>query len=119
MSWLIENHNKAAMILNFILEHMDRKNALCCSYQIFEDKFGYSKSTVQRALKVLKENGYIAVLKVGSANVYIVNPQFAWSSWNNQKEYCKFDGNILISRKENVDYELKQKFSRIKHIENE
>ena len=114
--WLINKSGKAANILNFILEHMDYNNALMCSYQVFIDYFEISHSTVVRAIKLLKENGFIDVLKSGTSNVYIVNQEIAWTSWDNQKKYCKFNGNILISAKENKDYQYRKQFDRLKTL---
>lgn len=114
--WLINKSGKAANILNFILEHMDYNNALMCSYQVFMDYFEISHSTVVRAIKLLKENGFIDVLKSGTSNVYIVNQEIAWTSWDNQKKYCKFNGNILISAKENKDYQYRKQFDRLKTL---
>ena len=114
--WLINKSGKAANILNFILEHMDYNNALMCSYQVFMDYFEISHSTVVRAIKLLKENGFIDVLKSGTSNVYIVNQEIAWTSWDNKKKYCKFNGNILISAKENKDYQYRKQFDRLKTL---
>lgn len=83
--WLMKKSKYASSIFNFILEHMDYNNALMCSYQVFMDYFEISKPTVTRAIKLLKDNGFIDVLKSGTSNVYIVNQEVAWSSWDNQK----------------------------------
>jgi DNA-binding transcriptional ArsR family regulator len=112
--WLMNKNGTAAGILFFILEHMDGKNALACSYTVFEDYFDVSKATVTRALKLLRDNGFIGVLKMGTSNVYVVNTEIAWTSWNNQKEYAFFEGNILVSRKENKDYAYRNQFDRFK-----
>lgn len=116
LRWLMKKSGIASSILNFIMEHMDYNNALCCSYQVFMDYFDISKPTVARAIKLLKENGFIDVLKSGTSNVYIVNYEVAWSSYDNQKQYCKFKGNILISRKENKDYYYKNQFDKFKEL---
>ena len=114
--WLNKKNGNAANILYFILEHMDTKNALMCSYQVFMDYFELSKDTVRRCIKILYENGFLDVLKSGTSNVYIVNQEIAWTSWNNHKRYCKFNGNILISAKENADYEYHKNFDRFKTL---
>jgi len=114
--WLMSKNGTAAGILFFILEHMDGKNALACSYAVFEDYFEVSKPTVTRALKLLRDNGFIGVLKMGTSNVYVVNTDIAWTSWNNQKEYAFFEGNILVSKKENKDYTYRNQFDRFKSI---
>lgn len=114
--WLMKKSRYASNIFNFILEHMDYNNALMCSYQVFMDYFEISKDTVRLAIKILKENGFIDILKSGTNNVYIVNQEIAWTSWDNQKKYCKFQGNILISATENKDYEYRRQFDRLKAL---
>lgn len=112
--WLSSNNSTALELFLFILEHMDHTNALGCSYAIFEDALGKSKPTITRAIKVLKDNGFIDVLKMGTSNVYIINHEVAWASWDNKKKYCKFNGNMLISHKENKDYAYKSNSQKIK-----
>ena len=114
--WLMTKHAFASSLLFFILEHMDTKNALACSYAVFEDYFGKSRTTVYRAIKLLEENGFIDVLKMGTSNVYIVNHDIAWTSYNNTKKYTKYEGNILVSKKENKDYEYRSQFERFKAL---
>lgn len=114
--WLIKKSRYSSNIFNFILEHMDYNNALMCSYQVFMDYFEISSETVRKSIKLLKDNGFIDVLKSGTSNVYIVNQEIAWSSWDNQKKYCKFNGNILISATENKDYEYRKQFDRFKTL---
>lgn len=117
--WLINKNPFASEVLFFIMEHMDNGNALAVSNQVLMDYFKKSRSTISRAIKVLKDNGYIDVLKMGTANLYVINYEVAWQSWDNKKEYCKFNGNMLVSRKENIDYFYKQHgFEKTKTIVN-
>jgi hypothetical protein len=114
--WLMKKSGIASSILNFIMEHMDYKNALCCSYTVFTDYFDISKDTIRRSIKLLKENGFIDVLKSGTSNVYVVNQEIAWTAWDNQKKYSKFEGNILISATENKDYFYRSQFDKFKSL---
>lgn len=116
MRWLMQKSGIASSILNFIMEHMDYQNALMCSYQVFIDYFEISKSTVTRAINLLKDNGFIDVLKSGTSNVYIVNSEIAWCSWENQKKYCKFQGNVLVSATENKDYHYRKQSDKFKTL---
>ncbi|MED2699530.1 replication/maintenance protein RepL, partial [Bacillus thuringiensis] len=116
LRWLMANHNFASSLLFFIIEHMDNKNALACSYSIFEDYFGKSKMTIYRGIKVLEENGFLSVLKMGTSNVYLVNEDLAWTNSNDKKKYAKYDGKILISKKENKDYVYRKQFDRFKSL---
>lgn len=116
--WLARTNAVAMEIFMFILEHMDTKNALACSYSILEDYTGKSKATVTRSIKVLKENGIVCVLKMGNCNVYVVNQEVAWTSEHEDKKYCKFNGTILVSHKENKDYAYKKSYDMIKKMYN-
>lgn len=116
LRWLMSNHNLASSLLFFILEHMDNKNALACSYSVFEDYFGKHKTTIYRNLKILEENGFIDILKMGTSNVYIVNEDVAWTVSNEQKKFAKYDGKILVSKKENKDFEYRSQFERFKAL---
>jgi Fe2+ or Zn2+ uptake regulation protein len=114
--WLMKKSGIASSILNFIMEHMDNNNALCCSYQVFIDYFDISKDTVRRSIKLLKDNGFIDVLKSGTSNVYIVNEDVAWTSYGDEKKFCKFKGNILVCATENKDYYYRSQFDRFKEL---
>ncbi|MEG0579029.1 MAG: replication/maintenance protein RepL [Niameybacter sp.] len=114
--WLMKKSGIASSMLNFIMEHMDNNNALCCSYQVFIDYFDISKDTVRRCIKLLKDNGFIDVLKSGTSNVYIVNEDVAWTSYGDEKKFCKFKGNILVSATENKDYYYRSQFDRFKEL---
>lgn len=116
MRWLMKKSGIASSILNFIMEHMDGRNALACSYQVFIDYFEISKATVQRAIKLLYENGFIDILKSGTSNIYVVNKEIVWCSWENQKGFCQFAGNILISKTENKDYFYRSQFNKFKEL---
>lgn len=116
LRWLMKKSGIASSILNFIMEHMDYHNALCCSYTVFMDYFDVSKPTISRAIKLLKDNGFIDVLKSGTSNVYIVNHEVAWTSYGEDKKMCKFNGNIIVSQKENKDYFYRNQFDKFKEL---
>lgn len=116
LRWLSMNHSFAHGLLFFILEHMDNRNALACSYSVFEDYFEKSRSTIYRGVKLLEENGFLDVMKMGTSNVYIINENLAWTDKNSNKKYAKYDGKILISKKENKDYDYRNKFDRLKSL---
>lgn len=116
MRWLMTNHAFPSSLLFFILEHMDNQNALACSYSVFEDYFGKSRMTIYRAIKLLQENGFIDVLKMGTSNVYLVNADLAWTNSHSKKKYAQYDGKILVSKKENKDYEYRKQFDRFKSL---
>jgi len=104
MIWLTSNHPKAQAILLFLLDQMDDYNAVMCSYQVLQEALGFARATITRSIAVLKEKGFIAILKSGTSNVYVVNQNLAWSSWSTNKKYCKFPANVILSATENKEY---------------
>lgn len=98
-----ENYTSYKLFL-LLCKHMDGTNALCVSRTALAELLSCTEKTVSRAVKYLKDNGWICVLKSGTSNVYIVNPDVAWTSYANQKSYCKFQANVLLSSSENAEY---------------
>lgn len=108
MMWLQLRHPKAAAILSFLVDQMDEYNAVMCSYQVLQELLDVGKDTIRVNIKVLREKGYIAVLKSGTSNVYTVNDSVYWKSWGNNKKYSKFPANVVLSLSEQEkDYQLK------------
>ena len=91
---------KALKLLFFIFDHMDKYNAVVCSYKVLQEALAISESTIKRAVKYLKNNGFISVYKTGTSNVYIANPNLVWNSWGNNIKYCEFPANIILSATE-------------------
>ena len=100
MQWLLDKNPKAFKILLFLLAHMDKYNAVMCSYTVIQEALGMCRTTASTGIKLLKEHGFIAVLKSGTSNVYIVNNDLAWNSWGNNMQYCEFPANVIISASE-------------------
>ena len=98
-----ENYT-AYKMFTLLIKHMDGNNALIVSRTALSELLECTEKTISRAVKYLKENGWICVLKSGTSNVYIVNPEIAWTSYGNQKQYCQFQSNILLSSTENAEY---------------
>ena len=104
ISKLARENGRAYDLFMLLIKHMDGTNALGVSMVALTEIIGLSRQSVSKSIKYLKDNGWIDVLKSGSSNVYIVNPDIAWTSYGNQKQYCKFRANILLSSSENAEY---------------
>lgn len=116
LRWLITASPNAYKILLFLLEHMDKYNAVMCSFIVIQEALDMSRSTASRAVKLLKEHGFIAIVKSGTSNVYIVNNELAWNSWGNNVQYCEFPANIIISATEQQE-RLKVRDKRISTVQ--
>jgi biotin operon repressor len=114
MRWLAKKHPSAQVLLLFLLEKMDRHNALMCSYQVLQEALGMSRQTIANAVKILKTHNFITVLKSGGSNIYVVNKQLAWSSWGTNYSYAEFDARIIVSKSEQEEIDVKSK--KIKQI---
>lgn len=101
---LASENSMAYKLFMLLIKHMDGNNALCVSVKTLAEIFEVSTKTIARAINHLKNNGWICVLKSGTTNVYIINPDVVWTSYANQKQYCKFQANVLLSATENAEY---------------
>lgn len=97
---ITDENPKALKLLLFIFDHMDKYNAVVCSYRVLQEALAISESTIKRAIKYLKNNGFIDVYKTGTSNVYIANPNLVWNSWGNNIKYCEFPASIILSATE-------------------
>ena len=96
----LDENPKALKLLLFIFDHMDKYNAVICSYKVFQETLGMGQATVARCVKYLKDHGFLYVYKTGTSNVYVANKNFVWNSWGNNVEYCEFPANIILSASE-------------------
>lgn len=98
--WLMSTSPIAYRIFRFLVNHMDNYNAIICSYQVLEEQFEVSKETIRKAIKLLKDKGYVAVFKSGTSNVYAINDNIVWNSWGTNYRYSKFPTNVILSESE-------------------
>lgn len=92
--------NPAAGKLLFILaEKMNRQNALVCSYETISKITGLGRTTLYKAIKYLKNHNWIEVIKVGTANAYIINSRVFWQSYGDKK-LSVFHATIVASSDE-------------------
>ena len=108
LMWLAMNHPKARALLDFLVDQMDNYNAIVCSQKVLQEILGVSRQTISSEIKVLREKGFIAVLKSGSSNVYAINDKIYWKSWSTNRKYSKFPAHVIIALSEQ-DREYQQK----------
>jgi len=113
--WLALKYPKAHAILLFLIDQMDDFNAVMCSYRVLEEVLDVGQATIARNIKILKENGFIAVLKSGSSNVYAINDKIYWKSWGNNRKYSKFPANVVLALSEQEE-EYQISFNDLEYI---
>lgn len=115
--WLTLKHPKAQAILFFLVDQMDCYNAVLCSTKVLQEVLGVSRQTISLSIKVLRENGFIAVLKSGTSNVYAINDSVFWKSWGTKKEYSKFPANVVLALSEQEEsLQTKIKAMKLKEV---
>lgn len=111
---LISQNPVSAQILFFFIEKMGQfNNSVVCSYQTLIEVTGFSRSTIARAIKLLKDQNWIDTVKVGSATAYCVNAQVAWRKANNKRHYAIFSSTVIATSSENENYETNKQLRNI------
>lgn len=105
---------KAGALFMFLLEHMDKDNALIVSLEAMSEILGWGKATVSRKVKYLKDKNFITTQRTGNSSVYFVNANIAWTTYANKKEYATFKASVLISKSEQ---QHRLKSSRFKQLD--
>lgn len=98
-----ENYT-AYKLFQFFCKNMDGTNALVVSMNALSEIMQLSRQTISKAIKYLSDNGWVCVMKTGTTNVYIVNPEVAWTSYADQKATCNFKANVILCGSENAEY---------------
>lgn len=106
----------ALRVLLFLIRHMDGMNAIGVPQKLIAEMIGVSRQTVNTAITYLADHGWIEVYKLGKANIYVVNPDVVWTSYADQKQYCKFQATMLLSGEDNWDVRRADR-SQIKYLD--
>lgn len=96
---LIRQSPKAADILMLLAEHMNKQNAIVMSMHTLVAMTGWSRPTVSGAVKVLKDGRWLQVIKIGTANAYVINNSVFWQDSRGKKLAC-FSAQIVVSADE-------------------
>lgn len=96
---LIDRNPNAAKLLMIMAEKMNRQNALVCSFNTLKEITGLGRTTLSAAVALLKQENWVQVIKIGTANAYIVNSRVFWQSYGNQK-HSVFNATIIANADE-------------------
>lgn len=118
---LIRKNSLSAEILMFLIEKMGRTtNAVVCSYKTLTELTGYSRTSIAKSLKILRDDNWIETIKIGNATAYCVNERVAWQASRNQRNYAIFSAIIVASESEqenDFQSKVKEKLTYIPIIE--
>jgi DNA-binding transcriptional regulator YhcF (GntR family) len=101
---LIGKHQKAAQLLHLLVANMDKSGAVVISQKVMAELMSVHYNTIKKAVKILKENNWIDVVRIGSerggVNAYVVNRRVAWADKRENQRYAAFDARIVTSSDE-------------------
>lgn len=91
----------ASEILMYLIENMGKTtNAVVCSYMTLTEITGASRSSVARAVKILKDDRWLESIKIGNASAYCINATAFWQAQRHQKKYAIFQATVIASSTE-------------------
>lgn len=102
-------------ILLLLAEKMNRENAIMCSSQTLQELTGRSRPTVTRAIKVLRDEKWVQVVKIGTANCYLINNAVFWQSAGDRK-HSHFRAAIVASASEQDEDPVAMAKTKLKHF---
>lgn len=89
----------AWQVFMLLTERMNRGNAIVVSQTTMSKILGYTRPTVNIAIKLLEAGHWLQVVKVGTANAYVLNSKVVWRDLGG-KRYAGFYAEILVSEDE-------------------
>ena len=113
---LMRKNSRAAMVLSYLVQEMDETNAICVSYKVLEEVLGLSRQVLLRAIKVLAEDRWLRIVKVGSLNSYHVNSNPHWSGSFGDRQYAKFTATVVASSSEQASEEDASKVVELRSV---
>ena len=98
---LMKIDKNAAAVYAFLCEHMGPDASVSASRATLAEALSMGERTISRHIKTLESLDAIVILKMGTQNVYCLNPAEVWKSFDTAKPYAAFNTGTLIGKKEN------------------
>jgi len=89
----------AQQVLLLLTERMNRGNAVVISQATIAQILGYTRSTVNLAVRVLESERWMQIIKIGQVNGYVLNSKVLWRD-HSGKRYAGFYANVIASESE-------------------
>jgi DNA-binding transcriptional MocR family regulator len=98
-----------------LIKSMNKQNAVMVSQESLIKLTGLSRRTVQRSVELLREQNWIEVLKIGTANVYRVNSAVVWQSRADGR-WASFSAEVLVNFDEQDEITKALPEPKLRHI---
>lgn len=86
----------AHKLLMTLVKHMNKTNAVMISNESLVKLTRMSESTIKRAIKLLREQHWLDVVKLGPSNVYRVNSSVFWQDRADGK-WAAFQADLIVN----------------------
>jgi biotin operon repressor len=89
----------AWQVFTLLVERMNKGNALVISQATMAQILGYTRTTINSAVKLLEAEHWLQVVKIGQANGYLINSKVVWRD-HSGKRYGTFNAQVVVSEDE-------------------
>lgn len=90
----------ATNILYFLIKNANNYNCVIVSQSTLGKVFDKSITSINLAIKKLKEHNFINIQKDGRGNMYFVNANLMWKSYGTNYKFAEFNAKIIFSQEE-------------------
>jgi DNA-binding transcriptional MocR family regulator len=99
---LIKRAPKAAQLAVALIRRMQSGSGgvVVCSRETMRELLGCSMPTVERALRLLMEEGWVQRIRIGGANALAINHRVAWIGNRGEIQHAVFGATVIASRSE-------------------
>ena len=86
-------------LLTLLTERMDKANAVVVSQVTLQELLGKGRTTIHKAIRLLEDEKWLQVVKIGTANAYVVNSKVVWRD-HSGKRFGSFFAEVIVSETE-------------------
>jgi len=106
-----KKHGSARALLDFLARHMKRNNSVIVSNTALAEILNMSLSTVNKNIRILKDNKLISTARTGSASIFYLNKAVVSCVKDGEIKAFKLDTTVILSEKE-IKYQVKNMATR-------
>jgi hypothetical protein len=88
----------ALKLYSFLCTHCDHLNAVCASIDLLAEELGCHERSIRRAVRWLEDNNHLTVVKIGTANCYVINPEEVLHNLDKYKGYVTMSSKALAKK---------------------
>lgn len=114
---LLKKSKSAYLLFTFLVKEMTEYNMAICSYKLLQEVLELGQASIARAVKILKDDNFIEVYKLGNMNAYAINADIVWQTHGNKIKHARFKAHISFTETEQ-DKLIRQKINKEKEILN-